>query len=92
MLAIVMGGACSSSSGTPATNPSTTGIQSLWIAPTTLAQLTDTHFYDHPWPSDLRRDPDGSIHVVGFYNPHLVPLLSTIINQTQGLLPGFSPT
>jgi hypothetical protein len=91
-LAIVMGGACSSSSGTPATNPSTTGIQSLWIAPNTLAQLTDTHFYDHPWPSDLRRDPDGSIHVVGFYNPHLVPLLSTIINETQGLLPGFSPT
>jgi len=92
MLAIVTGGACSSSSGTPTTTPTTTGTQSLWVAPNTLAQLTDTHFYDHPWPSDLRRDPDGSIHVVGFYNPHLVPLLTTIINQTQGLLPGFSPT
>jgi hypothetical protein len=91
-LAIVTGGACSSSSGKPTTTPTTTGTQSLWIAPGTLAQLTDTHFYDHPWPSDVRRDPDGSIHVVGFYNPHLVPLLSTIINETQGLLPGFSPT
>jgi hypothetical protein len=91
-LAIVTGGACSSSSGTKTTTTTTTGTQSLWVAPNTLAQLSDTHFYDHPWPSDLRRDPDGSIHVAGFYNPHLVPLLDTYITETQGLLPGFSPT
>jgi hypothetical protein len=92
MLAIVAGGACSSSSGTSTTPAATTGTQALWIAPASLAQLSDVHFYDHPWPSDLRRDPDGTIHVVGFYNPRDVLLLSTYITEAQGLLPGFSPT
>ncbi|HEX8795254.1 MAG TPA: hypothetical protein VF765_30105 [Polyangiaceae bacterium] len=89
-LAIVTGGACSSSSGTSAS--SSTGTQALWVAPASLDQLSDVHFYDHPWPSDLRRDPDGTIHVAGFYNPHVVPLLDTYISETKGLLPGFSPT
>lgn len=93
VLAVSSGAACSSGSShaTSTTQPST-GTQALWVAPVSLAQLSDTHFYDHPWPSDLRRDPDGSIHVAGFYNPHLVPLLNTYIVETQGLLPGFSPT
>lgn len=90
-LAIVTGGACSSSPGT-STTPSTTGTQALWVAPVTLAQLSDVHFYDHPWPSDLRRDPGGAIHVAGFYNPRDVLLLTTYITEAQGLLPGFSPT
>lgn len=92
IVAIMTGGACSSSSGTSVTTPSSTGTQALWVAPASLDQLSDVHFYDHPWPSDLRRDPDGTIHVAGFYNPHLVPLLDTYISETKGLLPGFSPT
>lgn len=91
-LAIVTGGACSSSSGTSTTPSGSIGTQALWVAPASLTQLSDTHFYDHPWPSDVRRDPDGTIHVAGFYNPHLVPLLDTYISETKGLLAGFSPT
>jgi hypothetical protein len=59
--------------------------------PASLDALSDTSFYDHPWPSDLRRDPDGSIHVAGFYNPHLTIILQQYIQATQGLLKGFSP-
>lgn len=91
-LAILTGGACSSSSGTSTTPTTTTGTQALWVAPVGLSQLSEEHFYDHPWPSDLRRDADGTIHVGGFYNPRLVVLLKTYIAETIGLLPGFSPT
>jgi hypothetical protein len=91
-LVLVAGGACSSGSNATSATSTPTGTQALWVAPTSLSQLSDTHFYDHPWPSDLRRDPDGTIHVAGFYNPHLVPLLDTYVAETQGLLPGFSPT
>jgi len=92
----VLAPACSSSSGSSAP-PSdagadaTTGAQALWIAPTSLSQLADTHFYDHPWPSDLRRAADGTVVFTGFYNPRLVPLITQVLGQISGLLDGFSP-
>ena len=64
---------------------------SLFIVPNTLDDLQGTHYYDHPWPSDLRRDADGSAHFGGFYNPYLTVLLDTYIQATQGILKGFSP-
>jgi hypothetical protein len=95
---------CSSSSKNAA--PSTT--QSLWIVPASLDDLSDVDFYDHPWPSDLRRNPDGTIHCNGFYNPHLTIILQQYIQAacgnetadggaeggapTPGLLKGFSPS
>src|SRR5579884_2628816 len=88
---VTAGGACSSGSGTSSPQ-GTRGTQALWVAPTSLDALADTHFYDHPWPSDVRLDADGTIHVAGFYNPHLVPLLDTYVSETKGLLHGFSPT
>lgn len=95
----VVSPACSSSNGghSPAaddggaTDGPTTGAQALWVAPTSLSQLSAEHFYDHPWPSDLRRASDGTVVFTGFYNPRLVPLVSQIVVQMEGLLSGFSP-
>jgi hypothetical protein len=92
----VLGPACSSSSasGAPASDAGAEGAtstQALWIAPTSLSQLADTHFYDHPWPSDLRRAADGTVVFTGFYNPRLVPLITQVVGQLGGLLDGFSP-
>jgi hypothetical protein len=67
------------------------GVQSLWIAPSSLEVLSGAHVYDHPWPSDLRRDVDGSIHFDGFYDPMNSPLIAQYVAATKGLLDGFSP-
>lgn len=88
--------ACGSSSGgsAPAGDGSSDAsgpVQALWVAPASLSDLADTHFYDHPWPSDLRRDASGSVVTTGFYNPRQVPLITQIIANTKGLLQGFSP-
>ncbi len=65
--------------------------QSLWVAPASLTELADAHYYDHPWPSDLRRAGDGTVDFTGFYNPRQVSLLTQVVMQTRGLLDGFSP-
>jgi hypothetical protein len=83
---------CSSGSSTGGSGAASTGTQSLWIVPASLDALSDTSFYDHPWPSDLRRDPDGTIHVGGFYNPHQTIILQQYVDLTKGLLKGFSPS
>jgi hypothetical protein len=75
-------------SSTPAPPTPTTA---LWVVPDSLDELSDVHFYDHPWPSDYRRNPDGTIAMQGFYNPMLVPLITNYIEQTKGLIDGFSP-
>ncbi len=87
LVALVLAQGCSSSSSP--TPPA--GTQALWIAPASLDVLSGVHFYDHPWPSDLRRDADGSVHVAGFYNPRLIPVIDTYVSEATGLLDGFSP-
>jgi hypothetical protein len=79
---------CSSSSSAPS---APVGTQSLWIAPASLSVLSDVHFYDHPWPSDLRRDANGAIVMDGFYNPRIIPVLDTYVAEAKGILNGFSP-
>src|SRR5258708_37950896 len=83
----------SKSSGTAgdAGTEASTGTQSVRIVPASLDALEDTAFYDHPWPSDLRRDADGSLPVAGFDNPHLTVLLPQHVDATKRLLPGFAP-
>jgi hypothetical protein len=61
------------------------------VVPASLDQLSDVHVYDHPWPSDVRRDPDGAIHLAGFYNPHLLPIIDSYISAVTGRIQGFSP-
>lgn len=74
-----------------AASPRATGTQSLWVVPASLDELSDVHVYDHPWPSDLRRDADGSIHLAGLYDPHDTVILQAYIEAATGLLHGFSP-
>ncbi len=82
--------ACGSSgTGTPTNGPPAT--QSLFVVPASLADLSDVHFYDHPFPSDFRRDPDGSVHFGGFYNPYGTTIIDSYVQATVGLLQGFSP-
>ena len=75
---------CSKSSG----SSTPTGTQSVWVVPTSLDALSDIDFYDHPWPSDLRRNADGTIHCSGFYNPHLTILLQQYIDAACGTYSG----
>lgn len=64
--------------------------QSIFVVPTSLAELADTHYYDHPWPSDLRRDPSGAVVFAGLYNPFGEQILQTYEDAVAGGIHGFS--
>ena len=50
--------------------------QSIFVVPAVAdATLAGRHFFDHPWPSDYRRDANGNIVVTGYYNPFGEPIL-----------------
>jgi len=66
-------------------------VHAVFVAPTSLDQLTDVHWLDHPFPSDIRRDPDGSVHLGGMLNPSLNVIVQQYEADTKGLLDGFSP-
>ncbi len=74
-------GACSS--------PQT--VHGIFVAPTTLDELTNEHWFDHPFPSDIRRDADGKVQLGGMLNPSLNKVVQQYEDATQGLLDGFSP-
>jgi hypothetical protein len=82
LVALAVPASCSSSSKGTTSTP--TGTQAQWIVPTSLDELSGVDFYDHPWPSDLRRNPDGTIHCNGFYNPHLTIILQQYIDVICG--------
>jgi hypothetical protein len=42
-------------------------------------------FFDTPWPSDDRRDDDGTISLQGFPNPFAVSLISTYLERAEAL-------
>jgi len=81
LVALALPSSCSSSKS-KSSGP--TGTQSVWVVPASLDDLSDTSFYDHPWPSDLRVNPDGTVHCNGFYNPHLTIILQQYIDATCG--------
>jgi hypothetical protein len=90
---LALGGCGSGSSGgagSPAAH-ATSSVEALWTAPASLDTLRDSHFYDHPWPSDLRRNADGTIRYEGFYNPKNSMVVSQYVSALAGLLDGFSP-
>src|SRR5206468_4331869 len=43
--------------------------QAIYVVPDTLDALAESTFFDHPWPSDLRRDSSGVIRLAGYPNP-----------------------
>jgi len=67
------------------------GIRSIFVVPAALDELAGETFFDHPFPSDMRRDADGSVRFTGFPNPVALPLVESYIQATRGLTQGFSP-
>ncbi|MSP26248.1 MAG: hypothetical protein EXR75_14050 [Myxococcales bacterium] len=74
---------CSEAPRTPA--------ESLYVVPNALSELDGETFLDHPFPSDLRRDDDGTVRYRGFHNGRNVPILDAYVESTVGLFDGFSP-
>ena len=66
-------------------------VHGIFIAPTSLDQLAGEAFYDHPFPSDVRRNPDGKVRIEGLYNPTENVLVQSYVKAATGLLDGFSP-
>lgn len=83
--------ACGSSSDPAVPASSTPSVRSVFVVPSSLDQLADDTWFDHPWPSDMRLDPDGSLHLEGWRNPRAVPLLRDYLKSMKGLVHGFSP-
>ncbi len=82
--------ACSSKSSTgPTATPDP--AEPTFTVPAQVSALDDAHFFDHPWPSDLRRDADGSVRLDGYVNPYLSPLVQKYQQQLRGKIDGFSP-
>ena len=48
-------------------------------------------FFDHPWPSDLRRDASGKVRTKGWPNPLSLPNITDYIGVADRLADGFSP-
>jgi predicted esterase len=67
------------------------GARSTWVLPSPLDALAEETFFDHPWPSDLRREADGSVRFEGWPNPFWKPSLRNYIESMAGVLTGFSP-
>lgn len=63
----------------------------MFLAPSSLDELSEETFFDHPWPSDFRLDSDGTPHFAGYPNPRSVPLLRNYIGAVESLVSGFSP-
>lgn len=66
-------------------------VTATFVVPESLDDLADERFLDHPFPSDLRRDPDGTIRYAGFYNPRNNALLKQYAGYADGASDGFSP-
>lgn len=85
------GVACGSESSGSSSGGTSGPTRSLFIVPSSLDALSDKAFFDHPFPSDLRKDASGAIVFKGFPNPSTLPLLAQYVTQTSGLTKGFSP-
>lgn len=67
-------------------------VHGIFVAPQSLEELSDAHYLDHPWPSDVRRDSDGSVRIEGIYNPSNNTIVNNYVGTLKGVLDGFSPT
>jgi hypothetical protein len=64
--------------------------QSIFVVPASVTTLADVHFFDHPWPSDYRRDSSGNIILTGVYNPFGEAIIDTYVQAVTGTVNGFS--
>jgi hypothetical protein len=85
--------ACSSLAALAASGcggPETSKVSSMWVVPASLDELRESHFFDAPWPSDLRR-VDGAPRIDGYPNPRHLTILGEYITAMGSALDGFSP-
>lgn len=64
--------------------------EALFVVPSSLDELSEETYFDHPYPSDLRIE-DGYVRFAGYPNPRGVGLLAEYIGFMDGKLTGFSP-
>lgn len=86
---LFLGCALSACSSDP--DPAGPPASSIFVVPASLDALAGPTFFDHPFPSDVRRASDGSARFDGYPNPFEVRLLGEYVQSTKGLLDGFSP-
>ena len=67
-----------------------TEVGAIYTVPTSSGSLTGERWLEHPWPSDVRRTPEGFIDFSGFPNPKGVALIDEYLDATIDLLDGFS--
>lgn len=72
---------------TPAEAPE---VESLWVAPRAVGDLAAGTFFDHPFPSDVRRDAAGKVVVAGWPTGPSA-LLELYVDFIDRQLDGFSP-
>ncbi len=89
-VAVTLSASCGSSSSSSSSGGAGGPAQALFVVPASLDELADVHYLDHPWPSDLRKDADGTVHFAGLYNPHQTILLRDYLDAAKGLVDGFS--
>src|SRR5690349_9659497 len=76
---------------TPDVDPlSLSQVSSLYVVPSSLSELSEERFFDHPWPSDLRLE-NGSPRLEGLYNPRHITVINVYLEAMKGVLDGFSP-
>lgn len=91
-LLLALGGgasACSDDVG-PATAAEAPEVESLWVAEDAVGDLGGASFFDHPFPSDVRRDPEGRVVVAGWPTGPSA-LLQLYVDFIDRRLDGFSP-
>lgn len=85
---VISNGACGSD---PDPTPPGPPAASIFVVPTSLDELAGPTFFDHPFPSDVRVDADGTARYAGWPNPFENKLLAEYVAATKGLFKGFSP-
>jgi predicted esterase len=81
-----------SCSNDPSENALSQGVtSSLFAVPVSLEDLKESTFFEHPFPSDLRRETDGTARFAGWPNPFQNALIREYLSSIDHLLDGFSP-
>src|SRR4051812_6064712 len=67
------------------------GATALFVVPASLDELTEGRFFEPPFPSDLRKGPDGKVSFVGWPNPFKNVIIENYLQSVVGAFDGFSP-